>query len=118
MVSFAAEEASGAKCLWGCGGSLSNSSRGKGSREEEKAPGGESGEGEVLVVPEWPGRWRRQELPETGKKTSPGRLRAREAPLRWPEVACVREQARGFLKKTSRGGLAAAVDKVASDRLL
>ena len=52
--------------------------------EGEKAPGGESGEGEALVVPEWLGQWRRQELPETGKKTSPGRLRAREAPLRWP----------------------------------
>ena len=74
------EEAAGAKCFWGYGGSRSKSSRGKGSREEEKAPGGESGEGEVLVVSEWPGRWRRQELPETGKKTSPCRLRARGAP--------------------------------------
>ena len=97
-MSFAAEEASGAKCFWGCGGSRSKSSRGKGLMEGEKAPGGESGGGEVLVVPEWPGRWRRQESTETGKKTSPGRLRAREAPLRWPEVAPVRERARGFLK--------------------
>ena len=73
-VSFAAEVASGARCFWSCGGSRSKSSRGKCSREEEKAPGGESGEGEVLEVPEWPGRWRWQELPETGKKTSLGRM--------------------------------------------
>ena len=72
--------ASGVKWFWGCGGSRSKSSRGKGSREEEKALGGESGEGEVLVVPGWPGWWRLQELSETGKKTSPGRLRASEAP--------------------------------------
>ena len=70
MVSFAAEEASGAKCIWGYGGSRSKSSRGTGSREEERASGGESGEGEALVVLEWLGQWRRQELPER-KKTIP-----------------------------------------------
>ena len=43
-------------------------------------PGGENGEGEVLEVPDWPGRWRRQELPEMMKKTSPGRMRGRGAP--------------------------------------
>ena len=85
----------GSKVLWRYGGSRSKSSRGMGSREEEKAPGGESGEGEVLVVLEWPGRWRLQELPETGKKTSPGRLRARGSAI---EVACVWEWARGSLK--------------------
>ena len=53
--------------------------------------GGPSGAGMVGAVAA-------QELPETGKKTSPGRLRAREAPLRWPEVACVWERAWGFLK--------------------
>ena len=42
----------------------------------EGVPGEESGEGEALVVPEWPGQWRRLQLPETGKKTSPGRLAA------------------------------------------
>ena len=61
---------SGAKWVWGYGGSRSKSSRGTGSREEERASGGESGEGEALVVPEWLGQWRRQELPER-KKTIP-----------------------------------------------
>ena len=110
-MSFAAEGASGAKCVWGYRGSRSKLSRGKCSREEEKAPGGESGEGEVLEVPEWPGQWRRQELPETGKKTSLGRMRARGAPLGWPEVACVLGGVRGplFIARPSR--FAAAGDK-------
>ena len=69
-ASFAAKEASGAKWFWGCGGYGWKSSRGEGSREEERASGGESGEEEVLVAPEWPGQWRRQELPER-KKTTP-----------------------------------------------
>ena len=50
------------------------SSRGKGSREDEEVSGEENGEGEALVVPEWPGQWRRQELPEMGKKALLGRL--------------------------------------------
>ena len=41
------------------------------SWEEERASGGESGEGEALVAPEWPGQWRRLRLPEMGKETSP-----------------------------------------------
>ena len=44
------------------------------SRDEERSSGEESGEGEALVVPEWPGPWRRLWLPEMGKKTNPGRL--------------------------------------------
>ena len=40
------------------------------SREGGRSPGEESGEGEVLVAPEWPGQWRRQELPERKKTTS------------------------------------------------
>ena len=39
-----------------------------GSREDEEVSGEENGEGEALVVPEWPGQRRRQELPEMGKK--------------------------------------------------
>ena len=68
-----------------------------GSREDEEVPGEENGEGEVLEVPDWPGRWRRQELPEMRKEASPGRMRARGAPLGWPEVACVLGEARGLL---------------------
>ena len=47
-----------------------------GSREDEEVPGKENREGEALVVPEWPGQWRRLRLPEMGKETSPGRLAA------------------------------------------
>jgi len=49
-------------------------SRGTGSREDAEVPGEENGEGEVLEVPDWPGRWRRQELPEMRKKALLGRL--------------------------------------------
>ena len=45
-----------------------------GSREDEEVSGEENGEGEVLEVPDWPGRWRRQELPEMRKKALLGRL--------------------------------------------
>ena len=46
------------------------------SRDEERAFGEESGEGEALVAPEWPGQWRRVRLLEMGKKASSGRLAA------------------------------------------
>ena len=52
-------------------------------------PGEENGEGEVLEVPDWPGRWRRQGLPEIRMEASPGRMRATGVPLGWHEVACV-----------------------------
>ena len=45
-----------------------------GSREDEEVSGEENGEGEALVVLEWPGQWRRQELPVMGKKALLGRL--------------------------------------------
>ena len=54
----------------GYGGSRPKLSVGVHSREGGRAPGEESGEGEVLLVPEWPGQWRRQELSER-KKTTP-----------------------------------------------
>ena len=66
-----------------------------GSREDEEALRGENGEGEVLEVPDWPGRWWRLQLPEMRKEASPGRMRARVVPLGWPEVACVLREARG-----------------------
>ena len=55
----------------GYGGSRSKLSRGDGSREGEEALGGENGEWEALVVPNWPGQWWRLPLPEMGKKTFP-----------------------------------------------
>ena len=66
-------------------------------REGGRARGEESGEGEVLVAPEWPGQWRRQELPEMRKEASPGRLATNGGPL---EVAwdCLRaEMSSGLL---------------------
>ena len=48
--------------------------------EDEEVPGKENGEGEVLEVPDWPGWWRRQELPEMRKEAFPGRMRGRGAP--------------------------------------
>ena len=62
-----------------------------------EALGGENGEWEILEVPDWPGRWRRQELPEMRKEASPGRLAANGGPL---EVAwdCLRaEMSSGLL---------------------
>ena len=69
-----------------------------GSREDEEVPGEENGEGEALVVPEWPGQWRRLRLPEMGKETSPGRLAANGGPreMAWD---CLRaETSSGLLK--------------------
>ena len=54
----------------GYGGSRPKLSVGVHSREGGRAPSEESGEGEALVVPEWPGQWRRKESPER-KKTTP-----------------------------------------------
>ena len=51
------------------------------SRKDEEVPGEENGEGEALVVPEWPGQWRRPRLPEMRKEASPGRLAANGGPL-------------------------------------
>ena len=68
----------GAKCVWGYWGSRSKLSRGTGSREDEEVSGEENGEGEVLEVPDWPGRWRRQELPEMRKEASPVECEAGE----------------------------------------
>ena len=56
------------------GGSRSKSSRGMCSRKDEEVSGEENGEGKVLEVPDWPGRWRRQELPEMRKEALLGRL--------------------------------------------
>ena len=67
------------------------------SRGGEGAPGEESGEGEALVVPEWPGQRRRLRLSEMGKEPSPGRLAANGGPR---EVAwdCLRaEMSSGLL---------------------
>ena len=66
--------ASGAEWFWGYGGPQSKSSSGNGLREDEGALGGENGEWEALVVPNWPGQWWRLQLPEVGKKTSPGSI--------------------------------------------
>ena len=44
------------------------------SRKDEEVSGEENGEGEVLEVPDWPGQWRRLELPEMRKKALLGRL--------------------------------------------
>ena len=67
---------------WFCGGDGSRTklSRVNGSWEEEGVFGEENGEGEILEVPDWPGRWRRQELPEMRKEASPGQMRARGVP--------------------------------------
>ena len=69
-----------------------------GSWEEERGPGEENGEEEALVVPEWPGQWRRLRLPEMGKEPSPGRLDANGGPreMAWD---CLRaETSSGLLK--------------------
>ena len=66
------------------------------SRGGEEAPGEESGEGEALVAPEWPGQWRRLRLPEMGKKTSPGRLAATGELGECSEAACGTRRARGL----------------------
>ena len=76
-------------------------------RGGEGVPGEESGEGEALVVPEWPGWWRRLQLPETGKKASLRRLQVVGVPWRWPEVASVLEWVRGPPYISQRGRLAA-----------
>ena len=67
-----------------------------GSREDEEVSGEENGEGEALVVPEWPGQWRRLRLPEMGKEPSPGRLDANGGP---------REMAWDFLRAETSSGL-------------
>ena len=61
------------------------------SRKDEEVSSEENGEGEVLEVPDWPERWRRQELPEMRKEASPGRLAANGGPR---EVAwdCLRAE--------------------------
>ena len=64
--------------------------QGTGSREEKKALGGESGEGEALVALDWLGQWRRLELPERKETTLSQRLTARGARVGWREAACVR----------------------------
>lgn len=63
--------------------------------EEERASGEESGEGEVLVAPEWLGQWRRQELPERKKTTFSLRLTAKGAREVWCEAASMHGGARG-----------------------
>ena len=98
-ASSAAEGASVTEWFWGECGSRSKSSRGMGSREEERAPGEENGEGKALVAPEWPGQWRRLRLPEMGKETP----RVDWLPMgvlgRWLGTACVRRRARGSLNR-------------------
>ena len=47
------------------------------------------------MVPNWPGQWWRPQLPEVGKKTSPGRLAAIGELGEHSKVACVLEEARG-----------------------
>ena len=94
-ASFVAEEAFGSKV--GLGLRWLPIKTEQGDEEEERASGGESGEGEALVAPEWPGQWRRLRLPKMGKETSPGRLAANGGPL---EVAwdCLRaEMSSGLL---------------------
>ena len=66
--------ASGAEWFWGYGGPRSKSSSGNGLREDEGALGGENGEWEALVVPNWPGQWRRLQLPEMRKEPFPGSI--------------------------------------------
>ena len=86
------------------------------SRKDEEVPGEENGEGEALVVPEWPGQWRRLRLLEMRKEASPGRWAANGGPreMAWD---CLRaEMSSGLLKWASQGGSAAAADKVAGDR--
>ena len=67
-----------------------------GSREDEEVAGEENGEGEALVVPEWPGQRRRLRLSEMGKEPSPGRLAANGGP---------REMAWDFLRAETSSGL-------------
>ena len=66
-------------------------------------PGEENREGEVLEVPDWPGRWRRQELPEMRKEASPGRLAATGELGEHSKIACVLEWVRGPLFIARRG---------------
>src|SRR4051812_31120095 len=77
MVSYAVEEALGAKWFWGGGGSQSKLSRGKGSREGEGVPGGESGEGEALVAPHWSGNGGGRTSRTRGRRPSLSRLLAK-----------------------------------------
>ena len=86
-----------------------------GSREEEKVPGEENGEGEALVVPEWPGQRRRLRLSEMGKEPSPDRLAANGGPREMAWDCLSAEMSSGLLKWASQGGSAAAADKVAGD---
>ena len=84
-------EASGARWIWGYGGSRSKLSRGMGSREDEEVPGEENGEGEALVVRNGRGRGGGCGCRRWGRKLSWVDWRAGEASLGWPEVASVRE---------------------------
>ena len=63
------------------------------------------------MVPNWPGQWRRQELPEMRKEASPGRLAATGELGEHSKIACVLEWVRGPLFIARRGRSAAAVDK-------
>ena len=66
------------------------------SRGGEGVSSEESGEGEALVAPEWPGQWWQLRLPEMGKKTSPGRLAATGELGECSEAACGMGRARGL----------------------
>ena len=87
-----------------------------GSREDEEVPCEENGEGEALVVPEWPGQRRRLRLSEMGKEPSPGRLAANGGPQEMAWDCLHAEMSSGLLKWASQGGSATAADKVAGDR--
>ena len=49
------------------------------------------------MVPNWPGQWWRPQLPEVGKKTSPGRLAAIGELGEHSKVACVLGKLGGLL---------------------
>ena len=55
------------------------------------------------MVPNWPGQWRRQELPEMRKEASPGRLAATGELGEHSKIACVLEWVRGPLFIARRG---------------
>ena len=68
-------------------------------------------------MPDWPGRWRRQELPEMKKTTSSGRLAAMGRLGECTEATCERNVLGASLNRRSGSVPTVAADKVAGDRL-